>query len=277
VRLILPRAGGPVILVTGDSDISPVRRFAHLLDDDRIVHWFAQNCDIEEQHPRLTRIPIGIDNPIFTKLEKRLGFLVTMALGKTPLDRTVSRNGMGDQAAMQAARRSVRPLRDKPPRVLCTFHRNQQLVANADTIPDRVEASTALHGHPDCWFVEKRLRQTEYWRVHDEFAFEVSPRGKGLDCFRTWECLFLDTIPIVKTTPLDVLYRQEGFPVVIVRSFSEVTTDNLRRWKSELEGRFTDEMRRKLTADYWLGRIGDVKARYLAGSYQPDYRRKERR
>ncbi|OFV92550.1 MAG: hypothetical protein A3G76_00465 [Acidobacteria bacterium RIFCSPLOWO2_12_FULL_65_11] len=277
VRLILPRTAGPVVLVTGDSATSPVRRFAHLLDDDRIIHWFAQHCDWAEDHPKLTRIPIGVDNPIFTKLEKRLGFLLMMALGKIPFDRTLSRNGMGDQALLQAVKRTVRPIRDKPPRVLCTFHRNQQFITNADTIPDRVEASHALRAQRDCYFVEKRLKQAEYWRIHDEFAFEVSPRGKGLDCFRTWECLFLDTIPIVKTSPLDALYRQEGFPVVVVQSFHEVTTENLRRWKAEIEGRFTDQMRRKLSNDYWLERIRGVKERYLASSYRPGYRYTERR
>ncbi len=277
VRLVLPRTAGPVVLVTGDSDISPVGRFKHLLDNDRIIHWFAQNCEVTDRHPKLTRIPIGVDNPIYTKLEKRIGFLISMLLGKIPFDPTFSRNGMGDQALLQAVRPRVRPLRDKPLRALCTFHRNQQLVTNADTIPDRVEAYDALYGQPDCHFIQKRLKQAEFWRVHDEFAFEVSPRGKGLDCFRTWECLFLDTIPIVKTSPLDVLYRQEEFPVVVVNSFREVTTDNLRRWKAELEGRFTDQMRRKLTNDYWLERIRAVREQFRAGSYQPEYRRTERR
>lgn len=268
VRLVLPRTAGPVVLVTGDSDISPVREFAHLLDDDRIVHWFAQNCDLADRHPKLTRLPIGIDNPVYTKLEKRLGFLITMLLGKIPFDASLTRNGMGDQALLQAVRPRVRPLAQKPLRVLCTFHRNQQLVSNADMIPDRAEASAQLHDQPDCYFVEKRLKQAEYWRIHDEFAFEVSPRGKGLDCFRTWECLFLDTIPIVKTSPLDVLYREEGFPVVVVSSFREVTTENLRRWKAEREGQFTDQMRRKLTNDYWLERIRAVREQHLAGSYR---------
>ena len=59
VRDILPRTSGPIMLVTGDSDISPVRRFEHLLDDDRILHWFAQNCDVPYEHPRLTRVPTG--------------------------------------------------------------------------------------------------------------------------------------------------------------------------------------------------------------------------
>ena len=256
VRDILPRASGPVVLVTGDSDISPVRRFESLLDDDRILHWFAQNCDVAYDHPRLTRVPIGLDNPIYTKLEKRLGFAFAAMLGKMPFDATFSRNPMGDQTRLQAVRRRMtRTLRDKPPRVLCTFHCNQHLIPNADTIPDRADAFTALRDHPDCHVIPTRLPQDEYWRIHDDFAFEVSPRGKGLDCFRTWECLVLGTIPIVKTSPLDALYRQEQFPVVIVDAYEEITSAKLGTWKTELEGCFTPELVKRLSNDYWVERI----------------------
>ena len=260
-RDILPRAAGPLVLVTGDSDISPVRRFEHLLDDDRVLHWFAQNCDVAYDHPRLTRIPIGLDNPTYTKIEKRLGFAIGAMLGRIPFDPTLSRNAMGDQARLQdVKRRMTRTIREKPARVLCTFHRNQQLLPNADTIPDRAEAYAVVRDHPDCFVIQTRLRQEEYWRVHDHFAFEVSPRGKGLDCFRTWECLFLGTIPIVKTSPLDALYRQEQFPVVIVESYDAITSANLRRWKTQLEGCFTPELTRRLSNDYWLERIRAVTA-----------------
>ena len=256
VRDILPSIGGPIVLVTGDSDAAAVRRFERLLADDRILHWFAQNCDVAGEHPRLTRIPIGIDNPIYTKIEKRLGFAVAMLLGKMPIDPTCRRNPMGDQGRLQSARhRLSRPIREKPARALCTFHRNLQLVSNADAIPDRAEAFALLRHAPHCEFIASRLAQDNYWAIHADFAFELSPRGNGMDCFRTWECLFLETIPIVKTSPLDALYRREGFPVVSVESFREVTSDNLRRWKAELQDWFTPEMLHRLTNGYWLDRI----------------------
>lgn len=256
VRDILPSASGPVILVTGDSDISPVRRFEHLLDDERILHWFAQNVDVAYDHPRLTRVPIGLDNPIYTKLEKRLGFALAAVLGKIPFDATFRRNAMGDQGRLHQVKRQMRrAIGEKPARVLCTFHLNHRLLPDADAIPDRAEAYAALRDHPECHVIQKRLPQEDYWRAHDDFAFEVSPRGKGLDCFRTWECLFLGTIPIVKTSPLDALYRQEQFPVIVVESYDEITAANLRRWKTQLEGCFTPDLISRLSNDYWVERI----------------------
>jgi hypothetical protein len=256
VQHVLPSVSGPVVLVTGDSDYGPVGAFRYLLDDARIAHWFAQNCDVAFRHPKLTRIPIGIDNPRYTKLEKRIGFLIEMTLGKSPLDPSVTRNDMGDQALLQQIAAATRgDVGAKPLRALCTFHMNQKLVPNFEAVAERKEAYDVLKDSSCCHFVPQRVLQHECWRMHAEFAFEVSPRGKGLDCFRTWESLFLGTIPIVKTSTLDPLYIDEGFPVVIVESYREVTADNLARWRDRLAGQFTPAMVRRLTNDYWLDRI----------------------
>jgi len=260
VELVLPRVTQRVVLITGDSDVSPVGRFRFLLDHPRIAHWFAQNCDVGEIHPRLTRLPIGFDNPVYTRLDKRLGFLITMATGRTPFDARVRLNDMGNQSVLQEVRaRPQRPVEDKPLEVLCCFLHTKH-GSDLCEVADRREAAEILSGRPFARFPGSRMKQLEYWRAHARFAFEASPRGSGLDCFRTWEALFLDTIPIVRTSPLDVLYRSEGFPVVIVDSWAEITEDALARWRSELAGRFTEEMRRRLTNDHWLSRIGAAQA-----------------
>jgi hypothetical protein len=263
---VFPRIAGPIVLVTGDSDYAPVRDHAALLEHPKIVHWFAQNCDRPGRHPRLTRIPIGIDNPRYTKLEKRIGFVVDMAFGKAALDRSATRNDMGEQDRLLAVAATLPALAERPLRVLCTFHMNQKLVPNFDQIPDRREAYELLRGEPACHFVSQRLPQEACWRAHGEFAFELSPRGKGLDCFRTWECLALGAIPIVKRSTLDPLYADEDLPVVIVESFREVNAARLARWRDEHAGRFGDALRRKLSNDYWVERIRAVRARGAAES-----------
>jgi len=256
VERVLPRLGGPIVLVTGDSDFAPVARFRHLLEHPRIIHWFAQNCDLEGRHPRLSRIPAGLDNPRYAKLDKRIGFLLAMAAGRSPWDLTLTRNDMGEQDALnRILAEGGFDIAAKPLRVLCTFHVNQRFRPNFEAIPDRVKAVHALRDNPLCHFVERRLSQSECWRIHRDFAFEVSPRGKGLDCFRTWEALALGTIPIVKSSTLDPLFQDEELPVVIVNSWDEITPANLRRWHEERRHCFTSELTRKLTNSYWLDRI----------------------
>ncbi len=253
---LLPALRHPIVLVTGDSDAGLVVRHRALLDDPRIAHWFAQNCDLPERHPRLTRIPIGLDNPVFNKLEKRLGFLVTMALGRTPFDPSVCRNDMGDQGALQRVRATLPPPAARPLRALGTFHQNQKIVAaDVSDVPDRAQALRDLADNPLCHFVPRRLKQEECWAQHGGFAFEVSPRGHGLDCFRTWEALLLGCIPIVRHSSLDPLFQEERLPVVLVEAWTEITPQNLARWREEHQPRLGAPVDDALSLGHWIGKI----------------------
>jgi hypothetical protein len=256
VTHLLPALRHPVVLVTGDSDAGRVARHRALLDDPRVAHWFAQNCDVPERHPRLTRVPIGLDNPVYNKFEKRLGFALTMALGRTPFDASVSRNDMGDQAALQRVRAGLPLPAARPVQALCTFHQNQKLVTpDLKELPDRAQACRDLRNNRCCHFTGRRLRQRECWERHGEFAFEVSPRGNGLDCFRTWEALLLGTIPIVRTSTLDPLFEDEALPVVVVREWTEIMPGNLARWRTALQPRLGPEIDAKLSLAHWLAKI----------------------
>jgi len=256
VTHLLPAVRHPIVLVTGDSDAGGVARHRALLDDARVGHWFAQNGDLGDGHPRLTLIPIGLDNPVYTKLEKRLGFALTMLLGRTPFDPTVSRNDIGDQAELQRVRAGLPPPATRPLRVLCTFHQNQKIIApNLAELPDRWQAHRDLAANECCHFVPRRLPQRECWRLHGEFAFEVSPRGNGLDCFRTWEALLLGTIPIVRRSTLEPLFRAEALPVVVVDSWAEITIQNLTRWRAEWQPRLGAEVDGKLSLAHWIAKL----------------------
>lgn len=253
---LLPALRHPVVLVTGDSDASPVRRHRALLDDPRIAHWFAQNCDVPERHPRLTRLPIGLDNPVFNKLEKRLGFVVTMLLGRTPADASALRNDIGDQAELQRVRATLPHPTARPLRALCTFHQNQKIVApDLANLPDRAQACRELADHPLCEFVPRRLKQRECWARHGEFAFEVSPQGNGLDCFRTWEALLLGTIPIVRRSTLNPLFEDERLPVAIVDTWADITAAALARWRDELQPRLGAHVDEVLGLAHWVEKI----------------------
>ena len=59
---------------------------------------------------------------------------------------------------------------------------------------------------------------------------------------------------IVKTSPLDRLY--EGLPVVIVQNWSEITLENMKKWKELYKDAFTNpSYREKLTHRYWIEKI----------------------
>jgi hypothetical protein len=252
---ILPRLRQPIVLVTGDSDSPPVLRFRHLLDHPMIAHWFAQNCDLDERHPRLSHIPIGLDNPVYTKLEKRLGFVVDTLARQARFNPRFVTNDTGDQRRFNVAATQARAsIGRKPLAVLCTFHKNHRIAPDISGIPARVAAAEALSPLPFCHFVTSRIPQDECWRMHADFAFEASPHGNGLDCFRTWEALALGTVPIVRRSSLDPLYRDHGLPVAIVCEWSDVNADRLLQWAEELVPQLESSYA-KLSSDYWTGLV----------------------
>lgn len=59
------------------------------------------------------------------------------------------------------------------------------------------------------------------------YKFMLSPHGNGLDCYRTWEALFLGMAVVVKSSTLDSMY--DGLPVLIVNEWSELTPELLHR------------------------------------------------
>lgn len=254
---ILPILKNPVIIVSGDSDVETVSKHHYFLNSDKLFHWFTQNCGLPGHLPKVTRIPIGIDNPIFTKLSKRIGFLLLNLKRFQPFHSTLI-NELGNQLNLCKVGDSILPTVDKPLKVLCTFHQFERLAKPnfyEKGREPRLEAYLSLRNNPNCFFPKQRLSQLSCWQIHQHFSFEVSPHGKGLDCHRTWESLFLKTIPIVKSSSLDELYTLEEFPVVIVENWQEITLDNLKKWHRELSDRFDRTLVRKLSIDYWQEKI----------------------
>ena len=68
-----------------------------------------------------------------------------------------------------------------------------------------------------------------------QYPFWLSPRGGGIDCHRTWEALYLDIIPIVWNTSLNVLY--DDLPVLIIDDHRTLTQEYLRDKLQELTAR----------------------------------------
>ena len=98
---------------------------------------------------------------------------------------------------------------------------------------------------------ESHMPVDAVWDMYGSYAFGASPHGNGLDCHRTWEMLYLGMIPVVKTSSLDVLYRE--LPVVILEDWEDVCQLNLTK--------LLREMRKKLpvedsvfTLEWWLQR-----------------------
>jgi hypothetical protein len=84
--------------------------------------------------------------------------------------------------------------------------------------------------------------------------FTVSPRGNGLDCHRTWEALYLKTIPIVKRCPGMAYF--EDLPIYFIDDWSEITEDSLNSFYENMLNNEYDLG--KMRMSWWQNKIKNL-------------------
>lgn len=258
---VLPTITHPFILVTNLSDETFPTYFRSLFDtesfinDPRILHIFAQNCDLV--HPKITSIPIGLD-------------LHSMAYEW--------RRSRGEFSSPQEQHQVLinvlsmaPPTSKRIPRIFVDFQHHdtlQQGINNLRAIFGETRTSL-FHKLKQSGLIDyssSRLERIKLWETKTKYAFSISVPGNGWDAHRTWEDLILGCILIVKSSPLDVLY--EGLPVVIIQNWNEITEQNLLQWQKEFGDAFTNpKYREKLTHLYWMNQIKAKQITFRQGSY----------
>ena len=254
---ILPNLNVPIILVTAGSDESMPRHFySHeeflaIIENPNILHWFTQNYDIDEAHPKFSPIPIGIDFHTLAEnqISKKKKRIPTPVKQEEELNQIIG---------------SLQPTHKRDLSILVDFHLNDS-VNNGFNHHElrfgekRSSIAAKLSELPFIELVPYKIPRNELWKEKGKRAFSISPIGNGLDCHRTWEDLSLGCIVIVKSTPLNPLY--EGLPVVIVNDWDEITEENLYQWLKVYGDAFENpSYREKLRTLYWVRKIHSMRA-----------------
>ena len=63
----------------------------------------------------------------------------------------------------------------------------------------------------------------------NKHRFVCCPRGNGIDTYRFWECIYMGSVPIVESSPLDDLYSKVN--CIIVESFFDLKKEQLDNFK----------------------------------------------
>lgn len=234
---LLPSLPHPVILITGDGDddvpthaIPGVEEFNSLIESKKIIHWYSQNLVIK--HPKMTAIPIGLD--YHTLAEKSMSWGPRQTPGEQERDLVEIRN-------------KAAPFWDREP-AYC--YANFQFLMSTRYGCDRADAMNSVPPYL-VYYEPEKITRKKTWEKQSRFAFVISPHGNGYDCHRTWEALCLGCIPIVKTSPIDVLF--EDLPVMIVKSWDEVTSTNLR--ETVISFKKKNFNLNRLELNYWVNLI----------------------
>tara|TARA_Y100000310_G_scaffold327847_1_gene394832 strand:+ start:720 stop:1646 length:927 start_codon:yes stop_codon:yes gene_type:complete len=111
-------------------------------------------------------------------------------------------------------------------------------------------------GHVGC-FGKYTISQMEYYEDIYKHKFTMSPQGNGIDCYRTWEAMYLKSIPIVqKSRHMD---NFKDLPILFTSNYKEITPSYLNNKYDEMLNK--DYNFDKLTWSYWKNKIQDQKAK----------------
>lgn len=207
-RCVHPKISKPYILLTHNGDRHIDVPLVRYIDD-KIIHWFAQNVVIN--HPKVTPIPIGLENMLYHNHGELSHFEKLQNFGGI-----------------------------KKSKILMDFSLNTNSYA-------REPIFNLFKNHSMVDNLQERLSARKYLQQLVEHKFVLSPPGNGLDCHRTWEAMYLGTVPIVEKSVSTQYFASLGLPLVIVSEWKTILT-----WSQEdLDELYLRIMHHAVTSALW--------------------------
>jgi hypothetical protein len=201
----------PFILITHNSD--------DCVDDsfpipDNLIHWFTQNVNVVNE--KIESLPIGLEN--FKWFPKKVGKMEGMLMKPRTCKNLVYMNH----------NINTNPAKRNPP---------YYVLENKSWV-------TVERG-------SNGLRFDEYLENIYSHPFVISPEGHGIDTVRTWECLYMGTIPIEKKNINNQFYTD--LPILFVNDWSEINEAMLQDEYDRII--HTQWNMDKLNFNYWKTKI----------------------
>ena len=208
VKHILPKRSRPFVLITTDGDRSVPSELnsstvQRLLTHKLLTGWYTQNYDGTTQ--KIKPIPIG---------------LCLHVGGGDGVDPQVEFDAIRYEFANNRSERVIRIWSD------CHFASYPRRHNNPRLTLSRQLKSFKFMDAP-----EQRVSQTEVWKRYTQYGFVVSLPGNGIDCYRTWEALYLGAIVITVPSPISNLYRGHRVEEIPMDEWSVKLNDE--NWLSE--------------------------------------------
>lgn len=185
----------PFVIFTGNSDYSINESHLKYLNDSRVICWFAQNANID--HPKIRPIPIGLAPIGYAHGD-------ISAINKIRIEDNVKDKMFYTNFSVQ---------NNRTEREYCLQQTGLSIVE---------ETNGGWNGFAGGYKLPNTFEG--YLRDMSKCYFCLSPKGNGIDCHRTWESLYLKTIPIV--TKSLVASSHSDFPIIILNDWSEFKNIN---------------------------------------------------
>lgn len=96
----------------------------------------------------------------------------------------------------------------------------------------------------------------EYLKMVKQSVFVISPAGNGIDCHRIWECLALNTIPVVEYH--ECFSQFKHLPILFINNWNDVTPEFLKKQGDFVLSKYADtdyttfkDPIKELDIEYW--------------------------
>lgn len=186
------------ILITHGADRSVPGQFKSCLEDPKIIAWLGRNPSIKF-HKKFHPIPIGIN------------------------------------ARQIHAAKGVMPMYQRINQLECPKEHLLYMNMNIGTNEEqRGSVYKLFSSKPYCYCCSRKPME-EYLMDMKKSHFVLSPTGRGLDCFRTWEAILVGSIPVVTPSYLDPLFKD--LPVLIVKDWKDINPEFLNQKIEEFKSR----------------------------------------
>ena len=213
----LERIQFPFILITHNDDTSIEERHLQIADNKYVIHWFAENLNVE--HAKITPIPIGIGSIFYEPRQEVVTF-------------------------------SNLPVEEKQNRIYYSFKTETNKKVRGSVL--KILKGCELADGPN-----ERISKEEYLKHSSIYKIIASPPGNGPDCHRTWEALYLKSIPLVQRSVATTYWKSIGLPLILIDEW-----ENILAWDETTIANQYDSLKERLNhpalyMPYWTTLINE--------------------
>lgn len=210
---ILKHLKGEFVVISHNGDVNIDNSFEV---PGNVVRWFSQN--VNHHHPRLQSLPIGLENNMWMRRFDKRGI-------------------MNEQWKKNRKYKNLLYLNHN----VKTNPKERQKPYDLFALQKWCTAERGQNG----------MNPSKYFANLYNHKFVCCPEGNGIDTHRTWETLYMGSIPIEKRNVNNSFYQD--LPICFVNSWEEVTEEFLlKEWDRIKE---TDWDLGKLNLEYWKTQI----------------------
>lgn len=174
----------PTIIITANTDAPATSRFIKYAQHQMVKKWYAQNMDVI--HPKIFPMPIGIKSDWIFRLKNQTP--ATQILRQTIKQKRKKNNLINTQFSIREGK------------IRCERY---LMVQKSGVVPMPM------------------TDMKTYMQNVSQSYFTVSPNGFGIDCFRTWQALYLKSIPIILKNKMYQAGMYEGLPVIALDKWQD--------------------------------------------------------